>query len=62
MLFAALLPPPDPLRAALRAAIRMDETRCVEERLAEAMLAPDARGRIDATARRLVHSVDGHRR
>jgi RHH-type proline utilization regulon transcriptional repressor/proline dehydrogenase/delta 1-pyrroline-5-carboxylate dehydrogenase len=57
MLFANRPPPPDPLRAALRAAIRMDEARCVEERLAEAMLAPDARDRIDATARRLVEEL-----
>ena len=40
MLFATRLPKPDPLRTALCAAIRMDEARCVEERLAEAMLAP----------------------
>jgi RHH-type proline utilization regulon transcriptional repressor/proline dehydrogenase/delta 1-pyrroline-5-carboxylate dehydrogenase len=57
MLFATRPPPPDPLRAALRAAIRMDEARCVEERLAEAMLAPDARDRIDATARHLVEEL-----
>ena len=57
MLFATRLPKPDPLRVALRAAIRMDETRCVEECLAEAMLAPDARDRIDATARRLVEEL-----
>lgn len=37
MLFARPLPEPDPLRAAVRACHRMDEARCVEERLAEAV-------------------------
>ena len=45
MLFAEPLARPTPLRAA----IRMDETRRVGERLAETILAPDARGLIDAT-------------
>ena len=38
MLFANRLPKPDSLRTALRATIRMDETRCVEERLAKEIL------------------------
>ena len=54
MLFAKPLADPGPLRAALRAATRMDEARCVEERLAEAMLPPEARDRIAETARTLV--------
>ena len=57
MLFASPLPPPDPLRAALRAAIRMDEARCVEQRLAAARLPPDARQRIEVTARGLVEEL-----
>jgi RHH-type proline utilization regulon transcriptional repressor/proline dehydrogenase/delta 1-pyrroline-5-carboxylate dehydrogenase len=57
MLFAKPLPEPGPLRAALRAAIRVDEARCVEERLAEALLSPEARDNIAATARRLVEEL-----
>ncbi len=54
MLFAKPPPDPGPLRTAVRAAIRMDEARCVEERLAEAAMPPEARDRIAATARGLV--------
>ena len=57
MLFAKPLPKPGPLRAALRAAIRMDEARCVEERLAEASLPPELRDRIADTARGLVEEL-----
>jgi RHH-type proline utilization regulon transcriptional repressor/proline dehydrogenase/delta 1-pyrroline-5-carboxylate dehydrogenase len=57
MLFANPLPNPSPLRATLRKATRMDETRCIDERLADANLPPDARDRIDATARRLVDEL-----
>jgi RHH-type proline utilization regulon transcriptional repressor/proline dehydrogenase/delta 1-pyrroline-5-carboxylate dehydrogenase len=57
MLFASPPSEPSPLRAALRAAVRMDEARCVDERLAEAILPPAARDRIDATARRLVEEL-----
>ncbi|MFQ5954034.1 MAG: bifunctional proline dehydrogenase/L-glutamate gamma-semialdehyde dehydrogenase PutA [Kiloniellales bacterium] len=57
MLFETELPEPTPYRAAVRAAYRMDETACVEQRLAEAALAPEAIERIEATARRLVARV-----
>ncbi|MDH3230664.1 MAG: bifunctional proline dehydrogenase/L-glutamate gamma-semialdehyde dehydrogenase PutA [Alphaproteobacteria bacterium] len=57
MLFAKPLPEPGSLRAALRAAIRVDEARCVEERLAEASLPPAARDRVAATARGLVEEL-----
>jgi len=57
MLFDKPLAQPGPLRAALRGALRMDEARCVEERLAEASLPPGARDRIAATARDLVDVI-----
>ncbi len=57
MLFDRPLPDPDPLRAAVRNALRMDEARCVDERLAEAMLPPAAHDRIAATARGLVETL-----
>ncbi|MGE4220722.1 MAG: bifunctional proline dehydrogenase/L-glutamate gamma-semialdehyde dehydrogenase PutA [Alphaproteobacteria bacterium] len=53
------LPPlsPDPLRAAVRAAHRMDETACVAERLNQAALPEEARARIAARAEALVVAV-----
>jgi RHH-type proline utilization regulon transcriptional repressor/proline dehydrogenase/delta 1-pyrroline-5-carboxylate dehydrogenase len=57
LVFAMPPPPPDPLRAAVRAAYRMDEEAAVERILAAAALPPEARERIAATARRLVLDV-----
>ena len=52
--FAELPPPTDPLRQALRAAYRADETEAVERNLAAAAVSPAMQGRIEAAARRLV--------
>jgi RHH-type proline utilization regulon transcriptional repressor/proline dehydrogenase/delta 1-pyrroline-5-carboxylate dehydrogenase len=61
MIFAEPLPSPDPLRAAIRALHRADETACVEELLRRAALPSDALDRVADTARRLVRAVR-HRR
>jgi RHH-type transcriptional regulator, proline utilization regulon repressor / proline dehydrogenase / delta 1-pyrroline-5-carboxylate dehydrogenase len=47
-------PAPDPLRAAVRAAYRTDETEAVARILAAAEIAPSVKNRIAASARRLV--------
>jgi RHH-type proline utilization regulon transcriptional repressor/proline dehydrogenase/delta 1-pyrroline-5-carboxylate dehydrogenase len=57
MLFDTPLPDPSPLRAAIRATYRMDEAACVEERLGQAALPPDALARIAATASELVRTL-----
>jgi len=54
MIFAVPPPVPGKLRAALRAATNADERQAVEALLAEAQIPPDAAGRIDEAARRLV--------
>jgi RHH-type proline utilization regulon transcriptional repressor/proline dehydrogenase/delta 1-pyrroline-5-carboxylate dehydrogenase len=54
LVYAAPPPAPEPLRAAVRAAYRMDETAAVERCLAAAALPPDAVARITACARTLV--------
>ncbi|BBK30151.1 L-proline dehydrogenase /delta-1-pyrroline-5-carboxylate dehydrogenase [Stella humosa] len=61
MLFAAPLPPADPLRATLRQATRADEAEVVEGLLAAATLPADSRDRVAAQARRLVQAVRGGR-
>ena len=57
-------PPPElgPLREAIAAAWRADETECVEARIAEATLPPEAQRRIEETATRLVAEVRRHAR
>jgi RHH-type proline utilization regulon transcriptional repressor/proline dehydrogenase/delta 1-pyrroline-5-carboxylate dehydrogenase len=62
MIFDTPPPDPPPLRAAMRAAYRMDETACVEARLSQAALPPDALARIDVTARDLVATLREARR
>jgi len=62
MVFAALPPPADSLRAAVREAYRGDETAAVEALIAEAELPPEARARIAAMARELVGKVREGRR
>jgi RHH-type proline utilization regulon transcriptional repressor/proline dehydrogenase/delta 1-pyrroline-5-carboxylate dehydrogenase len=57
MIFAEPLPSPTPLRAAIRALHRADETECVEALLRRAALPSDALDRIADTARRLVRAV-----
>ncbi len=57
MLFEQPLPDQGPLRAAIRSAYRMDETACVEQRLHQALVAPEAQQRIQARARELVEAV-----
>jgi RHH-type proline utilization regulon transcriptional repressor/proline dehydrogenase/delta 1-pyrroline-5-carboxylate dehydrogenase len=57
MIFAEPPPPPDRLRAAIRALHRADETECAEALMERARFSPEALARIDRTARRLVHSV-----
>ncbi len=57
MIFATPPPPPDPLRAALRAAYREDETAVVERLLAAAELPAATLDRIAAKARDLVQKV-----
>ncbi len=50
-----------PLRAAIDAHYRADETACVRALLGELELDPEAQDRIDATARTLVQAVRGQR-
>ncbi|MGC2853983.1 bifunctional proline dehydrogenase/L-glutamate gamma-semialdehyde dehydrogenase PutA [Novispirillum sp. DQ9] len=57
MIFAAPPPAPGPLRAAVRAALRQDETACVEERLTQAAVPAEQAARIQAGARALVEGV-----
>jgi RHH-type proline utilization regulon transcriptional repressor/proline dehydrogenase/delta 1-pyrroline-5-carboxylate dehydrogenase len=57
MIFTHHLPKPDPLRAAILLAYRMDETLCVDYLLQELILTEEARERIDLTARTLVTEV-----
>ena len=57
MIFRTAPPLADPLRAALRAAYRVDETVCVEALLGELDFSDSARGRIHATAHDLVAAV-----
>jgi len=61
MIFEQAPAEPTPLRAAIDAHYRADETECVRALLAELQLDPEAQGRIDATARSLVESVRGQR-
>ena len=62
MLFSEALPAPTPLRAALRAAIRADETELVRRLAEEARFAPAALDRIAERARELVVEVREKRR
>ncbi len=57
VVFPAPLPPPSPLRAAVRDHQHLDETGADAEILAAAEIAPAARDRIAKTARRLVAAV-----
>jgi RHH-type proline utilization regulon transcriptional repressor/proline dehydrogenase/delta 1-pyrroline-5-carboxylate dehydrogenase len=57
MLFSHPVPEPTPLRDALRAATRPDETALVERLAEQARFAPGARGRIAERARGLVEAV-----
>ncbi|MDP6566108.1 MAG: bifunctional proline dehydrogenase/L-glutamate gamma-semialdehyde dehydrogenase PutA [Alphaproteobacteria bacterium] len=57
MLFAEPLPEPSPLRAALRAATRMDEATCLEHCLSLAGLSEAARRRVKRRATALVEGV-----
>src|SRR2546423_3530375 len=57
LVFTAPPPPEPPLRAAIRDAHRLDETEADRRILAAAELPAEARGRIAATARRLVEAV-----
>jgi len=57
MLFREPLPEPSPLRAAVRAAARMDEAACVGERLPAAHFAPAEKARIASRAAGLVEAV-----
>ena len=57
LVFAEPPPPETPLRAAIRDAHRLDETEADRRILAAAELPAEARGRIAATARRLVEAV-----
>ncbi|MCC6470591.1 MAG: bifunctional proline dehydrogenase/L-glutamate gamma-semialdehyde dehydrogenase PutA, partial [Alphaproteobacteria bacterium] len=57
MIFAEPLPPPDRLRAAVRALHRADETQCVDELVRRATLPSDALDRIADRARNLVRAV-----
>ncbi|MGE0723695.1 MAG: bifunctional proline dehydrogenase/L-glutamate gamma-semialdehyde dehydrogenase PutA [Alphaproteobacteria bacterium] len=61
MLFAEPLPTVGPLRAAIRAATRRDETEAVEALLREAALPAEALDRIAARARALVEAVRASR-
>jgi RHH-type proline utilization regulon transcriptional repressor/proline dehydrogenase/delta 1-pyrroline-5-carboxylate dehydrogenase len=62
MLFSEALPEPTPLRAAVRAAIRADETELVESLAEKARFAPAALDRIAERARELVVEVRRKRR
>ena len=57
MIFEQPLPDRDPLRTALDAHYRADETACVRDLLENVQLSDDGRARIEKTARRLVESV-----
>ncbi len=59
MTFIGDFPEPPPLRRAIEAACRADETACLDAVLAEAAFDDAARGRIAATARRLVEGMRG---
>ncbi len=61
MIFSEPPRPADPLRRAVRALYRMDETAAVEAALAEAELPPEALERIAARARDLVAKVRAQR-
>ncbi len=60
--FATPPSPPDPLRRAVRASHRIDETEAVARILAAAETSPAAVARIEATARRLVLEARASRR
>ncbi len=53
-IFSSPAPPPDPLRLAVRAAYRTDETDAVARSLEAAAVAPSLKSRIDSAARKLV--------
>src|ERR1044071_3367012 len=57
LVFADPLPPETPLRAAIRAAHRLEKTEADAHILAAAEIPAEARERIAATARRLVETV-----
>ena len=61
MIFEQAPSTPSPLRAAIDAHYRADETDCVKALLATLELDPEAESRIDATARSLVEAVRGQR-
>jgi len=62
IVYAAEPAPAGPLRAAIRALYRADETTCVEQILAEAALSDALRARIKARARDLVAKVRATRK
>ncbi|CAN5334620.1 bifunctional proline dehydrogenase/L-glutamate gamma-semialdehyde dehydrogenase PutA [soil metagenome] len=57
MIFNKPLPALNPLRAAIAAAYRMEETRCVENLLSHAALSQNSLQRVEETARKLVAGV-----
>ncbi len=57
MIFAEPVPAPSPLRAAIAAHHRADETACVQALLGRVALGPEAKERIAAQARALVEGV-----
>ncbi len=61
MIFRAPPPDPSPSYSRVRSRYRADETTVVEELIAAATLGPDARARIEETARRLVEEVRASR-
>src|SRR5260370_40459796 len=61
IVFATPLPPPPPLRAAIRDSCRIDETAAIDRILAAAQIPPDARDRIAGIARGLVAAVRNER-
>lgn len=62
MLFDPPPTAPGPTRAKIRAALRMDETECVNARIAEAAVTEAERRRIEETARGLVETIRKGRR
>ena len=59
--FAGRPADPSPLRAAIRAAIRTPEPKCLPPLIAQALLPDDVSARVAAVARRLVERTRAHR-